>query len=177
MGLLKEFREFAIKGNFIDLAVGVILGAASGDVVKALVDKVIMPPIGLITGRVNFSELQIVLQKGGPIGANGKANPAEVGIYYGAALQSFIQLVIIGFIVFMVVRLYNKFRNAATTEAPTVTRLAVRAAAPSPRCCWTSAGGGGTRTARTRESESVKIPAWRPKRDVFAWRSASSKSS
>ncbi len=125
MGLLKEFREFAIKGNFIDLAVGVILGAASGDVVKALVDKVIMPPIGLITGRVNFSELQIVLQKGGPIGANGKANPAEVGIYYGAALQSFIQLVIIGFIVFMVVRLYNKFRNAATTEAPAQEKLLI----------------------------------------------------
>ena len=139
MGLLKEFREFAIKGNFIDLAVGVILGAASGDVVKALVDKVIMPPIGLVTGRVNFSELQVVLQKGGPIGADGKANPPEVGIYYGAALQSFIQLIIIGFIVFLVVRVYNKFRNQATPETPAQEKLLIeirdllKAQQPAPK--------------------------------------------
>lgn len=116
MGMLKEFKEFALRGNFIDLAVGVIIGAASGDVVKALVDKVVMPPIGLITGRVNFTQLRIVLQTGGPIGADGKASPPEVAISYGEALQTFIQFLIIAFIVFLIVRAYNKFRHQAVAE-------------------------------------------------------------
>lgn len=120
MGMLKEFKEFALKGNFIDLAVGVIIGAASGDVVKALVDKIVMPPIGLVTGRVNFTQLRLVLQAGGPIGADGKANPPEVAISYGDAIQTFIQFLIIAFIVFLIVRAYNKFRHAATPE-PTAT--------------------------------------------------------
>jgi len=125
MGLLKEFREFAIKGNFIDLAVGVIIGAASGDVVKSLVDKVIMPPIGLVTGRVNFTQLRVVLQTGGPIGADGKANPPEVAVGYGDSLQALIQFIIIGFVVFLVVRLYNKFRSQATPDPTASEKLLV----------------------------------------------------
>lgn len=116
MGILKEFRDFAIKGNFLDLAVGVIIGAASGKVVNSLVDKLIMPPIGLATGRVNFSDLKIVIQAAG-MGADGK-EMKEVAIGYGAALQSFIELLIISFVVFLVIRLYNRFRTNQPPPEP-----------------------------------------------------------
>lgn len=112
MGLIKEFREFAVKGNFIDLAVGVIIGAASGKVVNALVEKVIMPPIGLLTGRVDFNQLKIVLQDPA-FGPDGKEIVAEVAIGYGAAIQAMFELVIIAAVVFFVVRAYNRFRTAS----------------------------------------------------------------
>jgi large conductance mechanosensitive channel len=115
MGIIKEFREFAIKGNFLDLAVGVIIGAASGKVVTSLVEKVIMPPVGLVTGRVNFADLKVPLQAAA-MGPDGKEVTKEVAISYGAALQSFFELIIIAFIVFLIVRAYNRFRTAATPE-------------------------------------------------------------
>lgn len=124
MGIISEFKEFAIKGNFLDLAVGVILGAASGDVVKAIVDKVIMPPIGLLLGRVNFAELKIVLQHGVK-SADGKEDVVkEVAIGYGAALQSFISFFLIAFVVFLIVRAYNRFRaKAPPAEQPAQEKL------------------------------------------------------
>ena len=115
MGLVKEFREFAIKGSFVDLAVGVIIGAASGKVVTSLVERIIMPPIGLVTGRVNFSELKILLQPT-VMGPEGKELSKEVAIGYGAALQSFIELLIISFVVFLLVRAYNKFRHTTPPD-------------------------------------------------------------
>lgn len=122
MGILKDFREFAIKGNFVDLAVGVIIGAASGKVVTALVEKVIMPPIGLVTGRVNFNELRIPLQPA--ITVDGKETAKEVAIFYGSALQAFIELLIIAFVVFLIVRVYNRFRaEAPPAEAPAQEKL------------------------------------------------------
>ena len=112
MGLIKEFREFAVKGNFIDLAVGVIIGAASGKVVNALVEKVIMPPIGLVTGRVDFNQLKVVIQE--PVlGPDGKEVVKEVAIGYGAAIQSLFELLIIAAVVFLIVRAYNRFRTKA----------------------------------------------------------------
>jgi large conductance mechanosensitive channel len=116
MSFLKEFREFAIKGNFVDLAVGVIIGAASGKVVTALVSNVIMPPIGLVTGRVNFSELKWVLQPA--VTENGKEVTKEVAIGYGLAIQSFIELLIIAFVVFLVVRMMNRIVAAKPAAAP-----------------------------------------------------------
>jgi large conductance mechanosensitive channel len=115
VGIINEFKEFAIKGNFVDLAVGVILGAASGNVVKALVDQVVMPPIGLITGRVNFRDLKIVLQEAQFEGGNEIAK--EVAIGYGAAIQAFFELLVIGFVIFLFVRAYNRFRHQAETVA------------------------------------------------------------
>jgi large conductance mechanosensitive channel len=115
MRIIKEFREFAVKGNFIDLAVGVIIGAASGKVVNALVEKVIMPPIGLATGRVNFMDLKIVLQPS-TVGPDGKDVVKEVALGYGAALQSLIELLMIAFVVFVSVRAYNGFRTVTTPE-------------------------------------------------------------
>jgi large conductance mechanosensitive channel len=125
MGLIKEFREFAVKGNFIDLAVGVILGAASGKVVSALVDKVIMPPIGIVLGKVNFSELKIVIQQG-QLGPDGKELVKEVAVGYGAAIQALIDFLLVGFVVFLIVRAYNRFRAAAPpAEAPAQEKLLV----------------------------------------------------
>jgi large conductance mechanosensitive channel len=123
MGLIKEFKEFTIKGNFIDLAVGVIIGAASGKVVSALVDQVIMPPIGMLLGKVKFSDLKIVLQDGTK-GADGKELVKEVAIGYGAAIQAVIDFLLIGFVVFLLVRAYNRFRaKAAPAEAPAQEKL------------------------------------------------------
>lgn len=115
MSIVKEFREFAIKGNFIDLAVGVIIGAASGKVVNALVEKVIMPPVGFATGRVDFNQLKIILQRA-VVGPDGKDVVKEVAIGYGAAIQSIFELLIIALVVFTIVRAYNRFRHQATPE-------------------------------------------------------------
>lgn len=123
MGLVKEFKEFTIKGNFIDLAVGVILGAASGKVVSTLVDRVIMPPIGLALGKVSFADLKIVLQQG-QVGPDGKDLVKEVAIGYGAAIQAVIDFLLIGFIVFLLVRAYNRFRaKAPPAETPPQEKL------------------------------------------------------
>ena len=117
MSILKEFKEFALKGNFLDLAVGVIIGAASGDVVKALVDKIIMPPVGLVLGKVNFDDLKIVLQPGVK-GADGKEVAKEVAILYGSAIQTMISFSLIAFVVFLIVRGYNRFRAKAPPAEP-----------------------------------------------------------
>jgi len=117
MGILAEFKEFTVKGNFVDLAVGVIIGAASGKVVSSIVEKIIMPPIGLALGKVNFAELKVVLQAG-TLGPDGKELVKEVAIGYGAFFQSVIDFLIVGFIVFLVVRAYNRIR-AKAPPAPT----------------------------------------------------------
>lgn len=117
MGILSEFKEFTVKGNFVDLAVGVIIGAASGKVVTSIVEKIIMPPIGLALGKVNFSDLKLVLQPGS-VGPDGKELVKEVAIGYGATIQSVIDFLIVGFIVFMIVRMYNKVRAQAPAPPP-----------------------------------------------------------
>lgn len=117
MSIVKDFKEFAFKGNFIDLAVGVIIGAASGKVVSSIVDRIMMPPIGLVLGKVNFAELKVVLQPG-EVGPDGKELVKEVAIGYGAAIQSLIDFLIVAFVVFLVVRSYNKMRKAAPPAAP-----------------------------------------------------------
>jgi len=116
MGLLTEFKEFAAKGNVIDLAVGVIIGAAFGKIVTSLVDQVVMPPIGLILGRVDFSELKWVLSPEDP------ATEAveEVAIQYGAFINTLIQFLIVAFVIFLVVKAINRMKRAeeAKPEQP-----------------------------------------------------------
>src|SRR4051812_18348615 len=116
-GIFTDFREFALKGNFIDLAVGVIIGAASGKVVTALVEKVIMPPIGLATGRVNFSDLKVVLQPA-ILGPDGKETAKEVAIGYGAAIQSLIELLIIATVVFVIVKFVHRLLQQKPPPPP-----------------------------------------------------------
>lgn len=123
MSIVKEFKEFALKGNFLDLAVGVILGAASGDVVKALVDKIIMPPIGLALGKVKFDDLKVVLQPA-VTGPDGKEAAKEVAILWGSAVQTVISFFLISLVVFLIVRSYNRFRaKAPPAEAPAQEKL------------------------------------------------------
>ena len=119
MSMAGEFRAFIARGNVVDLAVGVIIGAAFGKIVTSLVEQVVMPPIGLLTGRVDFSSLKWVLQP-----ANPAAKQAEVAISYGAFLNTVIQFLIIAFVVFLIVRLVNTLKReeaVAPSEPPAPT--------------------------------------------------------
>jgi large conductance mechanosensitive channel len=112
MSIFKEFREFIARGNVIDLAVGVIIGAAFGKIVTSLVEQVIMPPIGLVLGKVDFSQLKIVLQP-----ADAVAKKAEVAIQYGAFFNTVIQFLIVAMVVFLIVKMVNTLRRQEA-EAP-----------------------------------------------------------
>ena len=109
MGMASEFREFIAKGNVADLAVGVVIGAAFGKIVTTLVDKVIMPPIGLLIGGVDFSKLGIVLKEAS-VDAAGKEVPAVV-LAYGEFINALIQFVIVAFAIFLVVKAINRMRK------------------------------------------------------------------
>ena len=116
MGLLAEFKTFAMRGNVVDLAVGVVIGAAFGKIVSSLVDQVIMPPIGLLIGGVDFSAWKITLQEAA-VDAAGAAIPAvEIGI--GAFLNTIIQFAIVAFAIFMVVKVMNRMAKKAEEPAP-----------------------------------------------------------
>jgi large conductance mechanosensitive channel len=115
MGMMTEFREFAMRGNVIDLAVGVVIGGAFGKIVSALVDKVIMPPIGLLIGGVDFSKLAITL-KAATVDAAGKEVPAVV-LAYGEFINAVIQFIIVAFAIFMVVKAINRLHRKPA-EAP-----------------------------------------------------------
>jgi large conductance mechanosensitive channel len=123
-GFLKEFREFAVKGNVVDLAVGLIIGAAFGKIVSSLVDDVIMPPIGMLLGKVDFSDLFINLS-GQDLAslAAAKAAGAPV-IAYGSFINTVINFVIVAFAVFLLVKQINRLRRVVGLE---------EAAAPPPR--------------------------------------------
>ena len=112
MSLLTEFREFAARGNVVDLAVGVIIGASFGKIVTSLVDQVVMPPIGLLLGKVDFSKLEWVLVPENP------ATEAveKVAIQYGAFINTLIQFLIVAFVVFLAVKAINKMRREQPAE-------------------------------------------------------------
>lgn len=123
--MLKEFREFILRGNVLDLAVGVIIGAAFGGVVTSLVNDVIMPPIGLGLGQVDFKDLFVLLKEGttpGPYASVAAAKAAgAVTLSYGAFLNTVINFLIVGFAIFLIVRLANKLhRKAEAPPAPAV---------------------------------------------------------
>ncbi|MEW5836002.1 MAG: large-conductance mechanosensitive channel protein MscL [Pseudomonadota bacterium] len=116
MGMLKEFKEFAMRGNVIDLAVGVVIGGAFGKIVTSLVNDVIMPPIGVLTGGVDFSDLKVVLK---PADNSDPAHKiAEVAINYGTFINTLIQFIIIAFAIFMVVKAINRLSRRKEEAAP-----------------------------------------------------------
>ncbi|MBK8209881.1 MAG: large conductance mechanosensitive channel protein MscL [Rhodospirillales bacterium] len=122
--LLREFREFAVKGNAVDLAVGIIIGAAFGKIVASLVDDVIMPPIGLILGQVDFSDLYIDLSGQDFVSlAAARAAGAPV-IAYGSFINTLINFAIVAFAVFMLVKQINRLKRVAGMDE--------EAAAPPP---------------------------------------------
>lgn len=112
MGLIKEFKEFAIKGNMVDVAIGIIIGAAFNGVVDVLVKKIIMPPLSLLTERVKLSEKKILLREGFT-GPDGKVILEELAIGYGAFIEVLLNFFIIGFTVFLIVKFMNRFRKKA----------------------------------------------------------------
>jgi large conductance mechanosensitive channel len=106
MTFFKQFKEFLMRGNVLDLAIGVIIGAAFGKIVTSLVDKIIMPPISLILGKVNFKDLKLVLQNA--VMDGDKVVSPEVSIGYGDFMQTTLDFVIIAFCIFIVIQLYNR---------------------------------------------------------------------
>ena len=106
MGILKEFKEFAMRGNVVDLAVGVIIGAAFGKIVTSLVDDIIMPPIGYVTGGVDFSNLKWVIEP-----ADAGANIAEVSVKYGNFINTLIQFLIVAFCIFIIIKAINSLKR------------------------------------------------------------------
>ncbi|MFD1768261.1 large-conductance mechanosensitive channel protein MscL [Sphingobacterium suaedae] len=115
MGFLKEFKEFAMRGSVIDLAVGVVIGGAFGKIVTSLVDDIIMPPIGFLTGGVDFSNMKYVITE-----ANEASGIAEVAIKYGNFINVIIQFLIIAFCIFLVIKGLNslKKKEEAAPSAP-----------------------------------------------------------
>jgi len=120
MSLLKEFREFAVKGNAFDLAVGVIIGAAFGKIVDSLVRDLIMPPIGLMLGGINFNNLFIALD-GKEYATIALAKTAGAAtLNYGVFIQSMVDFTIIAFAIFMVIKLMNNLRRQDEAKAEAV---------------------------------------------------------
>jgi large conductance mechanosensitive channel len=113
--MIKEFKEFAFKGNMIDLAVGVIIGAAFGKVITSIVNDLVMPLVGLVVGKVNFTDLFIALdgKKYGNLDA-AKAKSAPI-LYYGQFMSTFLDFLIVAFVIFIVIRQLSRFRKK---EAP-----------------------------------------------------------
>jgi large conductance mechanosensitive channel len=121
--MFKEFRDFAMRGNVVDMAVGIVIGGAFGTIVKSLVDDVLMPPIGLLLGGVDFSNFYVVLSDGtpeGPYAALAAAQAAgAVTLRYGLFVNAMISFLIVAFALFMVIRAMNKLRRAEAPAAPT----------------------------------------------------------
>ena len=124
MGIFKEFKEFAVKGNMIDMAVGIIIGTAFNKVVDVLVKQVVLPPLSMLTDGINFADRRIVLREGINATQKGAVEVNEIAIGYGALIEALLDFVIIGFTIFLVVKFMNSFRRKAqdpkdkTVETP-----------------------------------------------------------
>jgi large conductance mechanosensitive channel len=111
MGILKEFQEFAVKGNVLDMAVGIIIGGAFGTIVKSLVDDVIMPPVGLLLGGVDFSDLKVPLKAA-------EGDIPAVAINYGTFINNVISFIVVAWAVFMLVKAMNQFKKKQEAAPP-----------------------------------------------------------
>ncbi len=132
--MFREFKEFAVKVNVVDMAVGIIIGAAFGAIVKSLVDDVIMPPIGLVLGNVDFSNLYLLLRDGavaGPYASLAEAKKAgAVTLNYGLFINAVVSFTIVAFAVFLLVRAINRLKRQV--EAPAAAEPATK---ECPYCC------------------------------------------
>ncbi len=140
--MLKEFKEFALKGNVVDLAVGIIIGAAFTAIVSSLVDDIIMPPIGLLTGGVDFSQIFVVLKGDGPFNTVQQAKEAGAVTWnIGLFINAVIKFLIVAFAVFLLVKGINRLSRKEEAKAP---------AAPPP-----PAGGCGAASRDPRPSRQA----------------------
>lgn len=115
MSMLSEFREFAVKGNVMDMAVGIIIGGAFGKIVTSVVNDVLMPPIGLLLGGVNFADLALTLKAAVPATAT-TAAAAAVTLNYGKCLQTIVDFLIVAWAVFLMVKALNALRRKQEAE-------------------------------------------------------------
>ena len=115
MGLIKEFKEFAMRGNVLDMAVGIVIGGAFGKIVSSFMEDILMPPIGVLLGGVNFSDLKVVFKQAVMDGEN--VVTPEVALRYGNFIQVIFDFLIIAFAIFMLLKAVNKF-NKKKEEAP-----------------------------------------------------------
>lgn len=116
MGMIDEFKAFIARGNVIDLAVAVVIGAAFGKIIAALVDGIVMPVIATVTGGISVDDWKIVVTPA-RLGADGKEAAAELAIRYGTFLQSVIDFLLVALVIFLVLKVYNRVRKPAV-EAP-----------------------------------------------------------
>jgi len=124
--MLKEFKEFALRGNVVDMAVGIVVGAAFGTIVKSLVADVIMPPIGLLLGGVDFANLFILLKPGSPVGPYAALAEAQaagaVTVNYGLFLNNVVSFVIVAFVMFLLIRGLNRLQKQEAPPAEPTTK-------------------------------------------------------
>jgi large conductance mechanosensitive channel len=150
--MLKEFREFAMRGPVIDMAVGIIIGAAFGAIVSSLVADMLMPPIGLLLGKVDFSNLFVVIRQGaipGPYASLAAAKAAgAVTVNYGVFVNQIISFLIVALAIFIFVKNLNRMKKSAPAEAPVtkpcpycVTEIPLKASR-CPHCTSQIAAGG-----------------------------------
>jgi large conductance mechanosensitive channel len=112
MGFMQEFREFAVKGNAVDLAVGIVIGAAFGQIVNSLVNDIIMPPIGMLLGKVDFANLYVPLKSGAAGMSLAAAKAANIPVIaYGNFVNIVINFVIVALCIFMVIKMMNRMRK------------------------------------------------------------------
>ena len=112
MGIFKEFKEFAVKGNMIDMAIGIIIGASFNKIIDVLVKKVLMPPLSLMTDGIKFQEKRIILREK-VADASGQLISDEIAIGYGALIEAFTDFLVIGFTIFLMVKFLNSIRDKA----------------------------------------------------------------
>ena len=116
--MLKEFRDFAVRGNVLDLAVGIVIGAAFGKIVSSFVNDVLMPPIGLLLGQVNFSSLFVNLSATSYATIDEARKAGAPVLAYGSFIQAIVDFLIIAFAIFLVVNQVNRFRTSAPPAEP-----------------------------------------------------------
>jgi large conductance mechanosensitive channel len=125
MGMMKEFKEFAVRGNVVDMAVGIIIGAAFGTVVKSFVDDVLMPPLGMLVGNVDFQNILLVLRQGTPAGPYETLAAAKdagaVTLNLGLFVNAIVSFAIVAFAVFILVRGLNRLKRKEEAPAPAPT--------------------------------------------------------
>lgn len=112
MKLLREFKEFAVKGNMMDMAIGIIIGTAFNRVIDVLAKQVLLPPLSLLSDGINYQDRKLILRDA-EMDASGTEIIGEVGIAYGALIEVFLDFVIIGFTIFLVVKFMNRLRTKA----------------------------------------------------------------
>jgi large conductance mechanosensitive channel len=128
MGMMKEFKEFAMKGNLVDMAIAFVMGGAFGKVTTSFIEGVIMPIVGKLTGGVDFSKMQLKI-KVAEIDAAGKETAAAVFIKYGAFITTLVDFIVVAFVMFMVIKAINKMKKkeeaapVAAPAAPTATEV------------------------------------------------------